>query len=73
MNDVYRDTDALLATESRILAENERYLVLSIRIEKAAIVRNARLVGALLETALPHGPETRNAPPGQNGQGVKIT
>jgi hypothetical protein len=70
MNDIYRDCEALLATEMRLLAENERYLVLAVRIEKAAIARNAPAVGALLETAMARGPETQNAPP-RTGQGVR--
>jgi hypothetical protein len=49
-----RDTDKrnLLATEARILQEDSTHVVVAVRIEKATLYRNWRLISALGERAI---------------------
>jgi hypothetical protein len=60
-----RDTDKrnLLATEARILQEDSTHVVVAVRIEKATLYRNWRLISALGERAIEGDAEAEpNAP-----------
>lgn len=43
------DPRAYLATEARIIAENDKYAVIAFRIEKAVLARNLRFLASLSE------------------------
>lgn len=45
----YSDPRGYLETEARIIAENETYAVIAVRVEKAFLARNLLLLAALAD------------------------
>jgi hypothetical protein len=58
---VRQDPRALLETEARIIAEDDTHIVLAVRIEKATLGRNRRLLAALLDLTEPPAMFVRRA------------